>query len=161
MWLPRHNHFQDDFKSFAFPRVNTKWCCRTTSSCPQNNTWEISKGNAKHHQDAPKDNLKQHQVSPQKNFMLPQVQSHVCLWTSLACPKSQSQNPMAWFVKGIGKLNPSPLGWLNHLHRHGASPWWSQWEAHPTWVEFAWKGTSFAFYHPPEMNISINKIDMW
>jgi hypothetical protein len=97
------------------------------------------KGNAKHHQDAPKDNLRQHQVSPQKNFMLPQVQSHVCLWTSLACPKSQSQNPIALFVKGIGKLNLSPLGWLSHPHCHGASPWWSQWEVQPMWLKFTQK----------------------
>jgi hypothetical protein len=140
---------------------NTKWCCRTTLCCPQNNTWEVSNGNVKHQQDAPKDILKQHTVSPQKNFMLPQVQSHVCLWTNLTCPKFQSQNLMAWFAKGIGKLNPSPLGWFSHLHCHGASPWWSQQEAHPTWVEFAWKGTSFALYHPPKMNISIDKIDIW
>ncbi len=120
MWLPGQNQSQDDSKSFGFTRDNTKWCCRTTLSCPQNNTWEVSKGNARHHQDAPKDKLRQHQVSPQKNFTLPQVQSHVCPWTRLACPKSQSQNPMAWFVKGIGKLNPSPLGWLSHPHHHGA-----------------------------------------
>ncbi len=92
--------------------------------------------------------------------MLPQVQSHVCLRTSLACPKSQSQNPMAWFVKGIGKLNLSPLGWLSHPHCHGASPWWSQWEAHPMLVELARKGTSFALYCPPKMNISIDKTNM-
>lgn len=109
----------------------------------------------------PKDNLRQHQVSPQKNFTLPQVQSHVCLWTSLACPKSQAQNPMAWFVNGIGKLNPSPLGWLSHPHHHGASPWCSQGEAHPMQDEFARKGTSFALYHPPQMNISIDKTDIW
>jgi hypothetical protein len=54
------------------------------------------------------------------NTMLPQEQTFVCLERSQACPKSQFQNPLAQTTKRIGKLNLSPLIWLNHPCNYNA-----------------------------------------
>jgi hypothetical protein len=73
----------------------------------------------------------------------PHGTNQVCPQTNLACPKCQSWNTIAWFVRQTGE-NPNPP-WL----KLPMLPWWSWCESNLVWPENTRRGICHPLFHLP------------